>query len=162
MIGSVMGAGPALLEGPGTNSAGEVAYLAEVFQTPLFDLTKTYSNIEIIPARPGYYPLPLLTEWVIESFSGTQTSPLTLRVGNDPGHVNIFALQSTNPSNVDVNAAIPPSYATGLTVAVSNNTQRIANAPVYMDITAPASGTGGFTCTARLSFIVVWFPFGST
>jgi hypothetical protein len=162
MIGSVIGTGPALLEGAGTNSAGEVAYLIEVFQTPLFNLTNTYSNIEIIPARPGYYPLAFNTAWIIESLSGTQTSPLTLRAGSNPGHSNIFPLQSTNPSNANVNVAVPPSIASGLTIAVPNNTQQIAKATVYMDITAPASGTGGFACTARMSFFVLWIPFGST
>jgi hypothetical protein len=159
-MNSELGNGPSLLEGPGTNSAGTCAYALDQFQTPLFDLTKTYSGIEVIPARPGYYAYPLSFVWIIESFAGTQVTPVVFQMGSNPAHNNILPSQS-NPSNANVNAAVPPSTAIAATVTVATGTQYIANAPVYMDITSPASGTGGFACTARLAYYIFWIPFGS-
>lgn len=159
MLDTPLGTGPQTLEGPGTNSAAVVAYPVEPFQTPLLDLTKTYSNVELIPARPGYVPIVasgFFPEWVIESVTGTQTSPPTIRAGNDAGHVNTIPSTATTPTNALVNTAVPPTVVTGpANPAVT--LKRIPNAPVFMDITVAAQGTGGYSCLARLSIVVYWF-----
>src|SRR6267142_2458719 len=158
MLDTSLGTGPQALEGSNTNSASVGAYPVELFQTPLLDLTKTYSNIEIIPARPGYFPVVLSSsfpEWVIESVSGTQTSPPTIQAGNDAGHVNTIPNTATTPSNALVNAAVPPTVASG-PAAPAATVKRVPNTPVFMDVTVAAQGTGGYSCLARLSFVVCW------
>jgi hypothetical protein len=163
MIDTVMGAGPQLLEGPGTNSAAVGAYPVETFQTPLLDLTKTYANIELVPARPGYYPVGYVgagfPQWVIESASGTQTSPPTVQVGSDAAHQNTLALSAATPTNAKVNVATPPTIVDGPTLAATT-IQRIPNAPVFFDLTVPAAGTGGYSCMARLVIYICWIAVG--
>src|SRR6267142_1271140 len=158
MLDTSLGTGPQALEGSNTNSASVGAYPLEPFQTPLLDLTKTYSNIEIIPARPGYFPVILsgfFPEWVIESVVGTQTSPPTVQAGNNAAHNNSIPTTATTPTNALVNTAVPPTTVTGPgNPAVT--LKQFPNTPVFMDITVAAQGTGGYSCLARLSFILHW------
>lgn len=154
------GLGPQSLQGAGSGSGENPAYPLEVYQTPVLDLTKTYSDVELLPARPGYFPVILTSVWVIISRSGTQTTPPTFQAGNNTAHTNLIASVSTLPSNADVNGANPPSQ-TSTVGAVVNLTQRIVNATSYFDITAAASGTGGYSCMAQLVVEVVWMASGS-
>lgn len=160
MIDFSPGVGPQKLEGPDMLSGSIGAYAVEVFQTPLLDLTKTYQKIELVPARPGYFPINLTTgkaQWSIEKVSGTQTTPPTIRAGNDPAHTNFFTSTSTNPSNADVNGANPPSVANGPFLPLGTE---FSNATVYFDLTSPAVGTGGYSCMARLTCAVAWISVG--
>lgn len=160
MIDSVLGSGPQMLEGPGSISGAAGAYPTEVFQTPLLDITQAVSNIEILPARPGYFPFNILSQWVIESVTGAQTVPATIRAGSDPAHLNFYPSINTAPSNANVNAAVPPSLADALnTTGVA--LKKFPGAPVFFDITAPAAGTGGYSCKARLVILVVWYVSGT-
>lgn len=160
MIDSQMGTGPQILDGQSSGSA--CAYGPDVFQSPLLDLTTSYANVEILPARPGYYPLVISASWIIESASGTQTTPPTFQAGNDAAHTNILINQSTTPSNANVNAAAAPCRAGFATTNTSAATKRIAGSTVYFDLTVPATGTGGYSCKAKLSLLVFWIPFGAT
>ena len=161
-----MGRGPQALEGstralqlagvdPSTLlSAAMGAFSLETYETPLLDLTKTYSGIELVPARPGYIPIHSTRTWIIFSRSGTQTSPPTTNIGNDAAHTNIQPSINTTPSNVNVNGAVPISLAQG--VAQNQGPQILPNATVYFDLTAPATGTGGYSCMARYAIAIFW------
>jgi len=154
------GQGPAPI-GPGTTGALS-AYPVEMYQSPLLDLTQTVSGIELIPARPGYIPIIELALWETEFTAGTQTSPPTVRAGNDAGHTNFINTSSTTPSNANVNAANVPCLITGPTGALSNQTaQQIPNATVLLDVTAGAAGTGGFALRAKLVCMIFWVAVGS-
>ena len=159
MIGFSPGIGPQKLEGPDMLSGSIGAYALEVFQTPLLDLTKTYLNIELIPARPGYFAQGLLglTAWSIEKKSGVQVTPPTIRAGNDSTHTNLFSSTATTPSNTNVNGANPPSTATGPSGSLA---AQIPNTTVYFDLTSPAVGTGGYVCMARFTCAVFWVAVG--
>lgn len=154
------GLGPQSLQGPGSRSADNPAFPWETYQTPLLDLTKTYSNIEIVPARLGYFPFLLIGTWLIEQRSGTQTSPPTIQAGSDANHVNFIASSSPSPTNADTNNANPPSQ-TALVGGAVMTLQRIVNAPVYMDVTVAASGTGGYSCMASFVYSIMWVASGN-
>lgn len=148
------GAGPMPL-GPDA-LAGDMAMLpVEIFQTAYLDLTQVVSGIELIPAKPGYAPQILTSGWIIDAVTGTQTTPVTTQAGNDGAHSNIFPSASTNPTNTDVNTGSVPCLGTNMALT-PNTTKRIANAPVYLDITTGAQGTGGFSVFASLFVYVMW------
>lgn len=136
-----------------------VAYVVETFETQKIDLTQSASNIELIPARPGYFPVAASVQWLIESQAGTQTTPPTTNAGSDAAHTNFFPSSATTPSNASVNAAAPPSFANAPAQA-ADTVQRIANATVFLDITAGAQGTGGFALTGKLVVTVFWISVG--
>lgn len=165
MIDYGMGVGPLMLEGPGTNSAGSLG-LVEIFQSPLLDLTQTYSNIELVPARPNLVPYPTDLagpgSWLIEKLAGVQTSPPTIRAGSDAGHQNFILTTSTTPSNANFNAsAAAPCISSGPNTGVTSGTlKRIPNTPILFDLTSPAAGTGGYICLARYFVAVMWIAVG--
>jgi len=157
MIDSVFGSGPQQLEGSGTNSAASNPYPVEVYQSPLLDLTKTVSNVEFVPARKGFFPLAITTSCIVESVSGVQTSPPTLRAGNNVTHDNFIATDTGDPTNAAVNAAVAPAYVGNLISSfVADTVMNFTNSPVLFDITAPAVGTGGYACMARFVTTVIW------
>lgn len=160
MISNSPGVGPEPLEGPGAVAASLVAFQAETYQTPLIDISQPLSGMELIPARPGHFPVllnALYGVWDIESVTGTQTSPVHLQAGNNAAHTNMFA-STTTPSNGDVNGANVPSLTfLNATFNIAAPATQIPNATVFLDVTVPAAGTGGFKCMARLSVTVVWF-----
>lgn len=149
------GAGPLPAGSPG---GGSSCYPLETFETQTIDLTQPISGLEIIPARPFYSPHSVTTVWIVEQVTGTQTSPPTIRAGNDANHDNLIGPTSTTPSNANVNAAQVPCPITGpgTGAAIGPTSQFIANAPVFLDVTAGAAGTGGFTLKARLAISVSW------
>lgn len=147
------GLGPEMLGDP--NSGSRVDFPYETYVSPSIDLTQVASNIEIIPARPGHIPFVNIRNWLIESHAGTLVTPPTTKAGNDAAHTNVFSSSSTTPTAADVNGAVVPSIGGGPTFAL-NAAQRMPNATVYLDVTSPASGTGGFALTARLVMQVFW------
>lgn len=155
MINLGVGPIPEGVAGSGSLSA----FPATTFQTQLLDLTQAQLNIELIPARPGYFPIPTSGNWVIEQASGTLVTPPTTRAGSDVGHTNFIPQAATTPSAANVNAANPPSLASGPANA-GNTVQRIPNTPVILDVVAGASGTGAFALKGRLQITVFWFPSG--
>jgi len=148
-----VGLGPAPLGSPG--SAGLVAFPVELYQTPNLDLTVPNLGIELIPAKPGHFPVLVNANWIIDSASGTQTTPPTTRAGSDAGHVNFASQTSTKPSNASVNGANVPSMGDGNANAALT-LRRIPNAPVIFDIVAGAQGTGTFAVRGRFSVSVNW------
>lgn len=157
MIDSQPGLGPQLLEGPGTSSAGQIGYLIEAYQSPILDLTRTWSGIEILPARPGFIAMPSQGGgWLIEAASGTQTTSITYRAGNNSTHDN-FQPSNSNPNNANINAAVPPSIILTSTIP-ANTVKRFANLPVLLDVTVAAAGTGNFVLRGSLSIPVIWVP----
>ena len=150
------GAGPSGFPGGG----GLVAYPDECFQTPQLDLTVPTLGIELVPAKPGYYPMFVNGRWLIESHAGTQTTPPTTQAGSDAGHVNFLANASTTPANADVNNANPPSISTSINAGTVNTVQRIPNATVFFDVVAGAQGTGGFALRGKFTCIVKWVATG--
>lgn len=151
----VPGLGPVSLKGDGSGS-GLVAYPAEVFTTPLLDFTVPTLGIELVPAKPGHYPIQLTNPRtiIIESVSGTQATAAQIRAGSDPAHTNYLPL-TNQPSNANVNGAVPPSFAPGSNVV--NTTHRIPNTPVIFDLVTGAVGTApGFVLKARYMTVVIW------
>lgn len=150
------GAGPI---STGTGGAGFGAYAVEAFESPILDLTTTALGVELVPARPFYTPRLITASWLIEKVAGTQTSPPTVRAGNDAAHGNFIGQMSTTPSNANTNAAATPCVVTGPTAgtALGPTVQTITNAPVLLDIVSGATGTGGFMLKARLVVLVLWF-----
>mgnify|MGYP006866179937 CR=1 FL=1 len=138
-----------------------VGFLVETFQTPLLDLTQTIDNLEFIPARPKHVPMYAFNYtlgsscWIIESVTGTQTSPPTFSIGQDAARTNIVAATATTPSNADVNNAVVPSLGTALAVAVVS-AQLLVNTPAYFKIATGAVGTGGYRCMAKFSLTIMW------
>jgi hypothetical protein len=151
------GTGPASLGSPGAGTA--VAFPHETYVTPLLDLTKAQLGIELLPAKPGYFPILLQTTWSIEQVSGTQTVPASVQAGSDAAHSNFLFASSTTPSNANVNAANPPSIAAGPSNATFQNGLQ-TNAPIFLDITSPCQGTGGFQLKAKLFMLVGWLATG--
>lgn len=152
-----MGLGPQPLAGPGSGSAGSVAFPFEIYETPPLDLTKTYANIELVPAKFGHVPIQLSRFWIILSRSGTQVTPPTYKAGSDPTHTNFNPIDSANPTNVNVNGANPVSLATGVAGAT---TALIAGLPVFFDLTSPSAGTGGYACMAKFMTMIWWVSLG--
>ena len=111
------------------------------------------SGIELVPAKPGYFPVFSSTKWVIQAVSGSQATPANVNAGSDGAHSNFFASQAS-PSNANVNASVPTSIIGGPTAA-ANTVKRILNAPVIMDITSGAQGTG-LVLRASLLVWVIW------
>lgn len=147
------GAGPIPV---GTTGAGLASYPFEGFESATLDLTQITLGLEIIPARPGYFPYIFGALWIVESVSGVQTSPPTFQAGNDAAHTNTILPNSTTPSNANVNAANSVCAVTGPGLLNSGTVKKIPNATVFLDITAPAVGTGGFALKARLWVEVIW------
>ena len=144
--------------GNGVGPSGTTASLpGESFQTDLLDLTQPLLGIEVVPAKPGYAPIIFSPEWVIESVSGTQTSPPVYNAGTNPAHTN-YNLAANTPTNAATNAAVPPCLAVGPSSTLP--IQLTPNAPVIMDITAGAQGTGSFSLKARLLLTVAWIAVG--
>lgn len=145
--------------GPSRNSSspssGMVAFPSEIYESPLLDLTQVTLGIELIPAKPGYFPVLSSARWLIEAFSGAQTTPCTSQAGNDPAHTNVLAA-GTSPTNGATNTSVPPCVlSAGSAAAVT--VKRFANAPVIFDVTAGAQGTGGFTLMAKFFCTINWF-----
>lgn len=156
--GFYRGLGPSLFQGPGTPSAGAVAYPIEIYSTPILDLTKIVSGIEAIPARPGYIATQFNSRWIVQQLSGTQTSPPTYQMGSDPAHQN-FVPSTAAPSNASVNAIVgTPALGNG--GLLQTGLQFFPNAPVFFDVTAAAQGTGGFALLARHVSVVWWIAVG--
>ena len=109
---------------------GATAYPYENFQTPLLDLTVgSQLGIELVPARPGYVPVQVLREWIVEVFTGTQVTPATSQSGQNAAHNNFQPLNST-PTNANLNTFVPPFYVTGgaiqpVSVQLATSTTRI-------------------------------------
>ena len=79
--------------------------------------------------------------------------------GNNAAHTNLFASQAI-PSNATVNAVTaPPGLCTGVASAALTS-QCITNAPIIMDITAGAQGTGGFLLKGKFVIWVNWIAIG--
>ena len=155
----IPGTGPLSDGSPGSGALG--AYPMEVFETPSLDLTKTYSGIELIPARPGYLPFLLLPQWMITIASGTQTSGATAQAGSNAAHTNFFNTTANTPSNAAVNAAVGNTPCRGGNPSAATSTlRRFTNRPVLMDITVGAQGTGNFALACRFIAIVGWVPTG--
>lgn len=162
------GAGPQPLQGAANaaSCARASAYPLETYQTPILDLTKTYSGIELVPARPGYVATPRSRVWTVISVSGTQTSPATYNAGSNTGlesstaepasiHDNFMPQANALPTNATINSGTTPPFVTNATSA-ANNLQLFANAPVLLDISVPAAGTGGFKLLMMLTVTVEW------
>jgi len=146
------GLGPIPDGSPGAGSL--VPFPLEVYQTPILDLTKPNLGIELFPAKPGYVALSNLVEWVITQVTGTQTGVLSAQAGSDPAHRNLFNSQATQPSNATVNGANPPSRSGNQTLAFT--VKLFPGAPVILDVTAGAVGTGGFTLNGFFVAYVFW------
>jgi hypothetical protein len=155
MIDSALGTGPQQLEGPRTNSGTASPYPFDIYQTPLIDIAKTVSNIELVPARVGFYPVLFHMAIVAEKIVGTQTSPPTIRAGNNATHDNYVATDANDPTNAAVNASVAPALV-GVLNLVSNTMKQATNAPVLFDITVPAAGTGGYSCMVKFVTTVTW------
>jgi hypothetical protein len=156
MIGNQPGLGPENLEGNPT-SGSFIALISEVFQTPLIDITKPLSGMEIVPARPGYVPVCVLAiNWSIESVVGVQTSPVVYNAGQDAAHTNVVPALSNGPSNAEINGVTPPSIR-GVNAA-SVRAQLMTNTPVFLDITQGAQGVS--SCLAKLNVGVLWVAIG--
>jgi len=139
-----------------TGAGARVAFPCEVFSTPVLDLTVLSSNIELVPAKPGHFPSGLTTRVIVEQFTGTQSTPATVRAGSDAGHVN-YIVASNAPSNASMNIGVSAPFVPNTNVTGSAvTTQRIPNAPVLLDITVAATGTGGFTLRVRYETTVIW------
>jgi hypothetical protein len=153
--------GPMAL-GPFPTSGFQVMYPIEIYQTQILDLTKTASGIELVPAKPGHYPVIFSsTRFLVEAVNGTQTTPAQMQAGSDAAHTNLF-ISSALPSNANVNAVSPsalPGLALGPALA-TDTIRRIPNATVLMDITAGAQGTGSFALRGKLSINVAWIAIG--
>lgn len=152
-----VGAGPVPL-GP---TASLAAYPVEAFESPILNLATTTLGIEMIPAKPGYFPSLINLFWIITSKAGTQTTPPTCRAGANSTHDNLWTTSSTTPSNASVNGAAPPSVAFG-PLTVNYAARALPNTPIIMDVTTGAQGTGGFTLRAKMLLVVFWLPEGST
>jgi hypothetical protein len=152
-IGS--GAGPIPLGSPGSGSLA--AYPVETFISPPIDLTLVTLGIELVPAKPFYFPWLVNANWLIESFTGTQTSPPTFNAGSDLAHLNFISSTSASPSNANTNASSPPAAVAGPPMVFPATPLRsIANATVFLDIASGAVGTGSFSLKARLVVDVAW------
>ena len=150
------GQGPASLGSPGSGAI--ISFPYEMYQSPQLDLTQINLGIELVPAKPGYIATRQGSLWVIELVQGVQTVPLQVQAGSNAAHTNFFA-SSPVPSNVDVNGAVPPCFATSPVVTSAANTvQQFPNTPIIMDVTVGAQGTGGFALKGRLCSIVFWAP----
>lgn len=155
----ISGLGPLSLEPAGLISAGRVPFPVEIYASPLLDLTQAVSGVEIIPAKPGYIPTTRTVGgvfWVIENVTGTQTTPPTLRAGSNAARTNFIIQVSTTPANADVNGANPPSLSNAAAAVATTTVQLFPNTPVYLDIVAPAAGTGGYKCMAKIISIITW------
>lgn len=144
------------------NAATLSAFPAEEYQSPLLDFTVPNLGVEIVPAKPGYVAVRMVAGaigFVIEQVAGTQTTPMTMNAGSDPAHTNIYISSTVRPANADVNTAVPPSIAATPTPAATT-VQLFPNAPIVLDITAGAQGTGGFTLKGRFLIRVQWIPVG--
>lgn len=127
----------------------------EIFITDALDLTAIQSNIRLIPARTGFFPVMVSRNWIIETVVGTLTTGPTSRAGNDAGHVNFAASTANTPPAAGVNTFTAPftSAANGFPSA---GTTQIPGTDVLMDITLGAVGVG-LTLTARFGVGVNWF-----
>lgn len=154
------GLGPAPIGSPGGGLS--VAWPIESFETPSLDLTVVQSNIELVPARPGYIALGFAALWLIEAISGTQTSPPTLQAGSDAAHSNFIPSTNSLPSNANINGGttLPFLASSGSFIIISSPTtttlQRLPNTTTFLDITAGAAGTGDFALRGRLIVGVKW------
>lgn len=162
MIDIIPGIGPEPLEGAGTISAS-LNLFCEVYVSPVLDLTKTISDVELIPAKQGYFPLALNQYFVVVSRSGTQVTPATIKAGNNTNKTNFLCIfsgvpiPSTIPINTDVNNANPPCITNNNgNSAFTPVTSPIPGRPVLMDVVTPASGTGGFSAMVRMIAFVGW------
>jgi hypothetical protein len=151
------GLGPLPLSAPFVGG-GLVAFPVESFTTPLLDLTQVALGIELAPAKPGHYAVPIGNMFiVVESKSGTQTTPPTTRSGSNAAHTNSFPQISTRPANADVAAVAVPGFILGPAAAAAG-VQQIANAPVIFDLVSGALGAGGFSLFARFVGRFYWVP----
>lgn len=156
-----VGAGPSAL-GPGAGSA--IAFPGEVYETGLLDLTVPNLGVEIVPAKPGYIPIGLSPVILVEQVAGTQTTPMSSQAGSDSAHTNFVVPGSVAPTNASINACVgnTPAVVGGLSVSgnAARAAQHFTNAPIILDITAGAQGTGGFILKARLVFTIFWTAVG--
>lgn len=150
------GAGPnPLSNSPG---GGLGAYPIARFETPSLDLTVPHLGIELVPGKPGYISVIASTNWLIERVNGTQTTPLTCNAGSDAAHSNVIPSVAIQPTNADVNGANVPSLAAGQ--GQNALLKLIPGAPVILDITAGAAGTGSFALTGRYVVSVFYIAVG--
>lgn len=167
MIGFNEGLGPQLLEGLGSISGSSTPFAFEIYTTPLLELTQAYTDIEIVPAKPGYFPVLCLpasvANIIIESVVGVQTSPPVYRAGSDPSRLN-FMTETTTPSNANVNAAaalgLPGASGGPINPASQLSSKRFPGLPIYFSLVTPAVGTGGYSCKAKIVIPVIWLPSG--
>lgn len=145
----------------GTPPAGAlVAYSQETFQTQVLDLTVPNLGIEIAPAKPGHVPVVNFLNWIITQAAGTQTTPLSFQSGSDAAHTNFAPSQATHPSNAEVATAI--GLAAGQAIVCASSSipgfpqKVIPNAPLILDITAGAQGTGGFSLKGFFMINILW------
>lgn len=151
----VDGAGPAPLGSPGGASISCLP--GEVYQTPVLDLTQVALGIELVPAKPGYFPVIVNAWWRIETLRGTQATAAQVRAGSDAARLNLFTLSNT-PSNSNINSGVSQSLSLA-SLGLNGNLQRLGNTPVYMDLASGAIGTDStFALTASFAAYVLWLP----
>ena len=149
------GGGPAPLGTPG--GAGISCLPGEVYQTPVLDLTAVTLGIELVPAKPGYFPVIVTAWWRIEALRGTQASAAQIRAGSNVARTNLFTLSNT-PSNGNINSGVPQSLSLA-SLGLNTNLSRLNNTPVFMDVATGAVGTDGtFALTASFAAYVLWLP----
>lgn len=139
-------------------SGSLVAFPLDTYATPQLDLTQVVTGIELVPAKPGHIPVSATARFLIESTTGTQTTPLVSQAGSDAAHTN-FKASTSAPANVDVTGAPVPAISSAVGGSAVT-TQRIPNATVFFDITAGAQGTGGFTLRGKFVVVVRWQAVG--
>lgn len=153
------GSGLGPLPNGSPNGGSLVPFPIECFVTPVLDLTIPTLGLEIIPARPGFYPFLQNLSWVIENLAGVQTTPPTIQAGSDPAHMNMLTPFQT-PSNANLATILGSTPATAGGGNSVSGTQQFPNAPAFLDITIGSVGTGGFVLRARAVVRVGWIGVG--
>lgn len=139
-------------------SQGENRNLTPVtYESPELDLTATSSDTVIVPARPGFFFVPVPSSNCfrlrVTAKAGTLSTSPTINIGNNGAETNYFPSGTPNLST-PFTAGVGSTFTLG---GGPNIVMADMSAPIRIDVTAAATGTG-LTFGARVSITGYYIP----
>lgn len=116
------------------------------FETVEIDLTATATDIVVVPTIAGYYFVPVIARWVVTAAAGVATTPPTTKAGNNVTHDRLIA-SGANPTNATHALGVG---AFGSATVITTGAQDTLATPITAEVTAAATGTGGFIYKVKL------------
>lgn len=119
--------------------------------SPEIDLTATVTGLQLGQTFPGRFFVPYISLFQQTAVGGAVTTVPHLNAGNNVAKNNITAASTTNPTAAQFALGVPS--INNFTIAAKPVNMVDMTNPILLDITAAATGTGGFVWKGKIIYI---------